>query len=663
MLRNGIFWVNGIVRRKYMKEYKLTPFYSPASINYKENLNEQQLKAVEYGDGPCLVLAGAGSGKTRVLIYRLAYLLEKGIPPQNILLATFTNKAAQEMLSRAESLLKSTLSGLWAGTFHHIGNMTLRREAALLGYADNFTIIDKEDSKDLIADCSEESGFTDQDKLFPKKDVIANIASLSLNSLKRPADIIRHSYPHLEQFILSIETVCNLYQEKKRKDNIMDFDDLLANWLRILQNEEVCRKYDDQFQYILVDEYQDTNRLQFEILKKLTSVHKNILAVGDDAQSIYSFRGAEIKNILNFPKTFEKAKIFKLEINYRSTSPILHLANKIIQQNVNQFKKTLSSIKGPGQTPALVQTKDIYQQAHFITQKVLELSREGIPLKEMAVLVRSHFQSLEIEVELLKRNIPYIVRGGVKFFEQAHIKDIMAYLKIAVNPRDEISFKRAAGLHKNIGRSYAYKIWGKINEQQNARQIEEELPKRQREGFKEFIHVYETLKDKNAETAIRSILPFYKDYCFLNFDNPDERMLDIEELAKMAASYPTIKRFIAEMNSYEEFKSETLVAPAQKDEALVLSTIHQSKGLEWDSVFIVGLSEHEFPHPKSVGSNKGIEEERRLFYVAVTRAKSRVYMVYPQSKYTFKNGLILSKPSMFIEELDESGYESWHLEK
>jgi DNA helicase-2/ATP-dependent DNA helicase PcrA len=339
------------------------------------------------------------------------------------------------------------------------------------------------------------------------------------------------------------------------------------------------------------------------------------------------------------------------------------LANKIIQQNVNQFKKTLSSIKGPGQTPALVQTKDIYQQAHFITQKVLELSREGIPLKEMAVLVRSHFQSLEIEVELLKRNIPYIVRGGVKFFEQAHIKDIMAYLKIAVNPRDEISFKRAAGLHKNIGRSYAYKIWGKINEQQNARQIEEELPKRQREGFKEFIHVYETLKDKNAETAIRSILPFYKDYCFLNFDNPDERMLDIEELAKMAASYPTIKRFIAEMNSYEEFKSETLVAPAQKDEALVLSTIHQSKGLEWDSVFIVGLSEHEFPHPKSVGSNKGIEEERRLFYVAVTRAKSRVYMVYPQSKYTFKNGLILSKPSMFIEELDESGYESWHLEK
>ena len=442
-----------------MKSYKLEPFYCGATINYEENLNCQQLKVVKEGDGAALVLAGAGSGKTRVLIYRLAYLLQKGIPPENILLVTFTNKAAKEMISRAETVLKSALKGLWAGTFHHVGNMLLRKEASLIGYSPSFAIIDKEDSKDLLEDCIEELGFTKQGKLFPKKDIISNIYSVSVNSLKSIDSVIKESYPHTEEYLLPIKSVLRRYEEKKKQSNTMDFNDLLKYWLKILTIEEICKKYSENFKYILVDEYQDTNRIQFEILKRLSSCNKNILVVGDDAQSIYSFRGADINNLLNFPKTFEGAKIYKLEINYRSSPQILSLTNNIIGHNLHQFPKTLKSVKSDAEKPMAVQAKDVYMQAKFVTQRTLEMVNEGIPLKEIAVLFRSHFQALELEIELMKRNIPYIMRGGVRFFEQAHIKDVLAYLKIINNPDDELSFKRAVSLYKGIGRSYATKIW------------------------------------------------------------------------------------------------------------------------------------------------------------------------------------------------------------
>ncbi|UCG35852.1 MAG: ATP-dependent helicase [Candidatus Omnitrophota bacterium] len=394
-----------------MKNYKLKPFAIGSTIDYAKNLNHQQLKVVQEAQGPCLVLAGAGSGKTRVLIYRLAYLLEKGIHPQNILLATFTNKAAQEMINRAEVLLKSTLSGLWAGTFHHIGNITLRKEAHLLDYSPNFTIVDKEDAKDLIDDCVEELGYSQKGKLFPKKNIISDVLSLALNSQRQIEEIITEFFPQLEEFRVSIKKVTEHYARKKKEANIMDFDDLLINWLTLLENPQVREKYSRLFQYILVDEYQDTNRLQFEILKRLSLVHKNILVVGDDAQSIYSFRGAEIHNLLDFPHTFEGAKVFKLEINYRSSPQILNLANDIIKHNVNQFPKELEAIKPDADMPLIVKTKDVYQQAKFVAQRILELHREGIPLQEMAVLFRSRFQALELEMELLKRNIPYIIRG------------------------------------------------------------------------------------------------------------------------------------------------------------------------------------------------------------------------------------------------------------
>ena len=647
-----------------MKNYQLKPFSIGAPMNYEKNLNEQQLQVVKGADGPCLVLAGAGSGKTRVLIYRLAYLLERGINPQEILLVTFTNKAAGEMTHRAEMLLKSSLIGLWAGTFHHIGNVTLRKEAHLLNYSNNFTIVDKQDSLDLIEDCLEEMGFLKKEKLFPKKDVIATVWDLAANSQKELPDVIEKFYPQIQEYTSDLKRIFSHYQNKKRKANVMDFNDLLVNWLEVLRNKNICEKYSKGFKYILVDEYQDTNRLQFEILKLLSSVNGNILVVGDDAQSIYSFRAAEISNILDFPKTFKNANIFKLEINYRSTPQVLNMANEIIKHNIHQFPKTLRAIKKKDERPLVVKTKDVYQQAKFVAQRVLELYREGIPLKEMAVLFRSRFQALELEVELIKRNIPYIIRGGMKFFEQAHIKDTLSYLKIILNPRDELSFKRAVCLHKGIGRSFAYKIWNKFSTNNDLKSIKRELPKRQQEGFKEFSLLFESLKTiKSPEKAIRKILKFYKNYCYLSFDNPDERILDLEELAKMATTYNTIREFLLDLGSFEEFKGETMLSSAEKEEILVLSTIHQAKGLEWEAVFIIGFSDYEFPHPKSLGSDSALEEERRLFYVATTRTKSLLHVIYPETKYTFKNGLIITRPSMFFFELPGAVYEEMAVEE
>ncbi|MDD5194822.1 MAG: UvrD-helicase domain-containing protein [Candidatus Omnitrophica bacterium] len=642
-----------------MKEYKIHAFTSTGAIDYREKLNPQQLKAVEGSVGPSLVLAGAGSGKTRVLIYRLAYLLEKGVRPQNVLLVTFTNKAAKEMIHRSELLLKSTLSGLWAGTFHHIGNIILRREGHFLGYSANFTIVDREDSKGLIEDCVEDLGFTKSEKLFPKKDIIANISSLCVNSQREVDEVIACSYSHIEEYTLPIKKVLARYAQKKKEANVMDFDDLLHNWLKVLEIEEVREKYSRIFEYILVDEYQDTNRLQFEILQKISSFHKNILVVGDDAQSIYSFRAAEINNVLDFPKIFEGAKIFKLETNYRSSPQILAMANEIITHNINQFPKKLVSIKKDNCMPTVVKTKDVYQQAKFVSQRILELVKEGVPLKEIAVLFRSHFQALELEIELLKRNIPYLMRGGVRFFEQAHIKDTMSYLKIMVNPQDELAFKRALCLHKGIGRSFAHKIWEKIvKENQKLQAIAQELPKRQAEGFKEFLAIMESLRQvASPQEAIKKILQNYKDYCYLSFDNADERIMDLEELAKMAIEYPTIKRFILELGSYEDFKGETRLSPNEKGDILVLSTIHQAKGLEWEAVLIIGFSDYEFPHARSLANSKDLEEERRLFYVAVTRCKNTLYITYPETKYTFKNGAIITRPSMFLHELSCDVYE------
>lgn len=647
-----------------MKNYKLDPFLTNTTTDYENNLNAQQLKVVKEADGPSLVLAGAGSGKTRVLIYRLAYLLETGASPKDILLMTFTNRAAYEMINRSEVLLKSTLSQLWAGTFHHIGNITLRREGHILGYDSNFTIIDREDAKDILEDCLDDLGLYKKEKTFPKKGIIYNIYSLAASSQNTIEEAIQRFSPQVKEYTYTINSIISLYKKKKVKANVMDFSDLLTNWLKVLQNPDVCEKYSKTFKHILVDEYQDTNKLQFKILKKLSSYHNNIIAVGDDAQSIYSFRAADIKNILDFPKTFHGTKIFKLQTNYRSTPEILSMANEIIKHNLNQFPKDLNSIRPSGKIPCVVKTKDVYEQAKFIGQRILELNRNGIPLKEMAVLFRSRFQALELEMELLKRNIPYVVRGGLRFFEQAHIKDTMAFLKVIINPKDEVSFKRAISLQKGIGRGFAHKIWQKFgNEKKSLNEIEKSLSKRQKEGFKNFSSLFEKLqKTKNPTDALREILTTYKDYCYLSFDNADERIMDLEELAKMASNYANIKDFLLDLSSFEDFKGESKTKNQDEDDTFVLSTIHQAKGLEWEVVFIIGFSDYDFPHPKALKDSHSLEEERRLFYVATTRTKSLLHITYPNIKYTFKNGAVLTRASMFLDELSPNTYENWDIQ-
>ncbi|MDD4295302.1 MAG: ATP-dependent helicase [Candidatus Omnitrophica bacterium] len=645
-----------------MKDYKLDSFTGIPHIDYEDNLNPQQLNVVKNSDGPCLVLAGAGSGKTRVLIYRLAYLLEHGIPQSEILLVTFTNKAAIEMLHRAESLVKSTLSSLWAGTFHHIGNIILRKEAHFLGYTSAFSIIDQDDSLSYIAESIEDLGILQKGTMFPKKDIISKIWSLSVNTQKSVEKVIEEFMPQVEEYTTQIKQVILRYKNKKKDANTMDFCDLLNNWLKLLRIPEILNKYANMFKYILVDEYQDTNNLQFEILKALSSVNSNLLAVGDDAQSIYSFRAADISNILDFSKNFENTKIFKLETNYRSSPQILNMANNIIRNNVKQFPKTLHAVKPDNETPAIIKTKDIYQQAHFIAQRVLEFLHNGQSLKDIAVLFRSRFQAIELEVELLKRNIPYLVRGGVRFFEQAHIKDVLSYMRFVSNEKDEISFKRAVGLHKGIGRGYSAKLWKKIQTSNNLPEIKQSLPKRAQEGFSSFLTIYNNLKNtETPQDAIKAVLSSYKEYCYLNFENPDERIQDIEELSKLAQQYASITAFLTEFNAYEEFKGETLLSASEQNEVLVLSTIHQSKGLEWNTVFIIGFNEYDFPHPKALAESDNLEEERRLFYVAVTRAKNILYITYPETKFTFKNGVILVRPSMFFYELPEHTYEEWQL--
>ncbi len=633
--------------------------------NYLKGLNPQQAEVIKGGDGAALVLAGAGSGKTRVLIHRLAYLLSQGINPKNILLVTFTNRASAEMTHRAESLINSSLKGLWAGTFHHIGNRILRREAKHLGYSSNFSIADSEDAKSLIGDCLQSLGYQKKEKMFPKKRLLYNIYSLAINSQTDSDEVIAKFYLHLQEYAHPIKKIFSYYQQKKKQANLMDFSDLLSKWLEVLEDPLLAEKYSQIFRYILVDEYQDTNQIQFEILKKLSAYHKNILVVGDDAQSIYSFRAAQINNLLDFPKVFKTNKIFKLEINYRSSPQILNLANAIIKHNVHQYPKKLKAVKDDREIPCLVSAKDVYQQAQFVGQRILELNREGIPLSEIAVLFRSRFQALELEIEMAKRNIPYIVRGGLRFFEQAHIKDVISFLKIIINPHDEIAFKRALSLYRGIGKNYAYRIWEKlILENNSPEQVLDKIPKRQKTSFKEFNNLFTALKKiKKPDQALKKIIGMYKEYCYFSFDNAAERLMDLDEMVKMSYNYPTLEKFLNDSGAYEEFKGEKRIPEEEREEVLTLTTIHQAKGLEWEAVFIIGFSEYDFPHAKALVSKEALEEERRLFYVATTRTKSCLYVSYPQTKYSHKNGIIISQPSMFSQELPGNAYEEIILEE
>ena len=444
------------------RDYVLQPFRAPIhlQIDYAKELNEQQHAAVTAPPGPALVIAGAGSGKTRTLTYRAAFLLEQGIPPERILLLTFTNKAAKEMMRRVADLLGGELRSLWGHVSFHRGAGVLRRHAPLLGFEPDFSILDREDSKEILQACLAEMDAGEKSEHFPKADVLGDIFSLAVNKEKSVPDILAEQYDYFSEQGPQIAALQQKYAARKKAANGMDFDDLLALWLRLLREQSAIREeFERRFQFVLVDEYQDTNKIQGELIDLLAARHKNIMAVGDDSQSIYSWRGAHFQNILKFPERYPKAVVYRIETNYRSTPEILALANAAIAPNIHQFEKRLVAARSSGNKPATVRCADGREQAAFIAQRVLELREGRGSLNNMAVLYRSHFHALELQLELTKQNIPFSITSGIRFFEQAHIKDVAAYLKFIVNPRDELAFKRIVRLLDGVGAKSADKLW------------------------------------------------------------------------------------------------------------------------------------------------------------------------------------------------------------
>jgi len=670
------------------REYVLQPFRMPVQlqIDYARELNEQQLAAVTAVPGPSLVIAGAGSGKTRTLIYRVSYLLEQGIPPDRLLLLTFTNKAAKEMMRRVADLLGQELAVLWGGTFHSIGNRILRQHAETLEFQRDFTILDREDAKHLISTCVAESEVDTKAIRFPKAEVLGEIFSLSVNTHKNILETLNEQYGYFSALASQIEDIERRYHGRKRASNAMDFDDLLVLWLRLLQkNEEVREHYQRRFQFILVDEYQDTNKLQSDLIDLLGARHHNVMVVGDDAQSIYAWRGANYNNILKFPERYPGAKIYKIETNYRSTPEILNVANAAIALNVRQFAKQLAPARKTGIKPALVTCGDASEQAAFVAQRVLELREEGTDLNGMAVLYRSHFHALELQLELTKRNIPFSITSGIRFFEQAHIKDVTAYLKLVTNPQDELSFKRVVQLLPGIGGRGADRMWREFRTQQSTgpspqSTVESPLslaakmqgraasvPKKAAVAWAQLVSTLAQLEGKgikgNASKMIRLVLEAgYEEHLEQNYANYASRKEDLEQLAVFARQFPDVVEFLTQLALLTNVEAEDDRLAEKDDEQLRLSTIHQAKGLEFDVVFIIMLCEGLFPSARSLETAEGEEEERRLMYVAITRARNELYLSYPLIRAGYGNsGDLLQHPSRFLEEIPKELVEEWNL--
>jgi DNA helicase-2/ATP-dependent DNA helicase PcrA len=692
------------------RDYVIEPFRSEINlqIDYARELNPQQLAAVTAPPGPALVIAGAGSGKTRTLTYRVAYLLEQGIPADRILLLTFTNKAAGEMMHRVAGLLGRQLPSLWGGTFHSIGARILRSHADLLGYRRDFTILDRDDAMDLIKTCIAEAGIETKGTHFPKPEVLCEIFSLAVNTHKSTAEILEEQFDYFEQIARLVADVQKRYTARKRATNAMDFDDLLALWLRLLQEHaDVREHYQRRFQFILVDEYQDTNKLQSDLIDLLAERHHNVTVVGDDAQSIYAWRGANFQNIFKFPKRHPDAKVFKIETNYRSTPEILKVANAAIAANRDQFTKILTPARKSGLKPALVTCADAAQQAAFIAQRVAELPEEGVNLNQVAVLYRSHFHALELQLELTKRHIPFSITSGIRFFEQAHIKDATAYLKLVANPRDELAFKRVALLLPGIGAKGAEKIWkifsakmegaassapnyspltrpsatlsppgGERDGARGARQVlataltscAKSIPAKAVTAWKQFVETISQLEDettrKSAAKMLRIVMDAgYDDYLKENYANYRNRLEDLEQLSVFAYQFGSVEDFLTQLALLTNVEAED-GDPANRDaEQIRLSTIHQAKGLEFDVVFVIMLCDGLFPSARSMENADGEEEERRLFYVAITRAKNELYLSYPLERASFSNsgGDSMQRPSRFLSEIPRDLLNEWNL--
>jgi len=631
-------------------------------IDYKNELNQAQLEAVQLQEGPCLVIAGAGSGKTRILVYRVAHLVERGVDPKKILLLTFTRKASQEMLLRASLMLDKRCSSVSGGTFHSFANMVLRRYAQHLGLGRNFSILDQADAENTVNLVRTNLGFNKIDKHFPKKKALLNIISKSVNKSEDMELVIDAEYPHFLIYSAEIKKIKREYIDYKHKKSLLDYDDLLV-YLRELLNahKDICQKLSNKYRYIMVDEYQDTNKLQADILYLLLSEHKNIMVVGDDSQSIYSFRGANFKNIIDFPKFFKDTKIITLEENYRSRQPILDLTNKVIEKASEKFDKNLFSRKKGGKPPIYIESEDESDQSRYIMEKITELTAEGTKLGDIAVLFRAGWHSNDLEIELARNNIPFVKYGGQKFIESAHIKDLISHMRIVHNRFDEISWRRALLLMRGVGKRTADRVIKALMMSKKNIASNDKLIKKSGD-IKKLKDILEDIDNKTQRPLeiLRIFNEYYEPIFKEKYDDFHKRASDLESLERVAARYSSLETFLTDMALEPPEKSIVDAKLRGKDKnSLVLSTVHSAKGLEWQTVFIIYVAEGHMPSYQSFGDEDSIEEERRLLYVAMTRAKENLYMLRPLIErsgrsYMLDNGSIFTRTSRFLDDFFNS---------
>jgi DNA helicase-2/ATP-dependent DNA helicase PcrA len=605
-------------------------------IDFQNELNSSQYDAVTSTDGAYLVIAGAGSGKTRVIEYRVLHLVQNKVSPNSILLLTFTRKASQEMISRA-SKHNPLCKNVEGGTFHSFAYKILKRYAKAIDFPDTLFILDEGDAEEAIHRCSTKLGFYERGKRFPKKDTLRSIISMSINKGIPIVEVIKKEYPHFNEYVADIQNLRREYTEYKINKNYLDYDDLLVYLKLLLENDEIRESLSNRYRYVMVDEYQDTNSIQGDIAYNLAKNHGNIMVVGDDAQSIYGFRGATHQNIMAFPEKFEGCRIIKLEENYRSAQSILDVANTLLENMKHKYSKCLvSTRKKQGHKPQLLYFRDSYEEAEWVADRIKKQMDEGIPLSHQCILFRSMYLSIAVQSELSKRNIPYETYGGLKFYETAHVKDLMAHLKVISNPKDELSWNRVLILIERIGAKTADSLTDEIVKYPSLPEIMNHVlsTHARKQSYGEGLSRLKSALDlasrekEDVGNKFEVILDYYRPILKERFDDWHLRLNDLEALRQIASRYSSLEELLEDFGIEPPERGVWRIEPETKEEEkpLVLSTIHSAKGLEWDCVFLMGLIDGVLPVTFSLDDEESIEEEQRLFYVAITRAKNTLYL-------------------------------------
>lgn len=665
------------------RDYVIRAAAPVSRIDFAAELNPQQLAAVVCSPGPVLVLAGAGSGKTRTLTYRVAYLLENAVEPQHILLLTFTNKASREMLERVASLVPHDLSELWGGTFHSIGNRILRRHAREAGFESGFSVMDREDADDLLQGALLDMRGGKVSELPVKPSVVGEVISFSVNVGRPVAEIIPERFSHLEEWSDLITEAAVQYEKRKLAANALDFDDLLSLTVRLLETHPgLAEIYQRRFHFVLVDEYQDTNPLQSKFIDLLSARHRNLMAVGDDSQAIYSWRGADYRNILSFSQRYPGAQIYKVETNYRSTPEILEVANSAIDGMKTPLRKELVSARKGGSSPCLIPLQSGSHQAKFVASRMFELNDAGVGWDQMAVLYRAHYHSMELQMEMTRQGIPFQITSGLRFFEQAHVKDVGAFLKYVVNPLDEVAFKRMVRLLPGVGDRSAAALWrslapvgrelvddrlaGRTGFSFSNAFSSQKVPGRAAAAWRQLGHTLEEIAPGGVPLPPLRMLQsvreaVYDDFARVKYPDYDSRREDLNTLASFASQYEKAEDFLDQLALLGSAESAAAERDAHSGESVTLSSVHQAKGLEWKVVFVIWLTEGMFPSQRSQASEDALEEERRLFYVAVTRAEDELYLCWPSIRRNPGGGEVVQRMSSFIEAIPAELLEEWRV--